>query len=282
MTGPVLGGQVKPSGLACDSADRLFVFSREQPHSIMVFDQEGRFVSCWGEGAFDVPHGIEIGPDDMVYLTDYQAHVVDKYSPSGERVLRLGTWGFAHPVFLRRPFNQPTGVAVGPMGHIYVSDGYANFVVHKFSESGTLLATWGQCGSAPGHFAWPHNIAVDEADRVYVCDRENDRIQVLDNEGNLLSIWTGFTNPQDICIDRQHRLAYIVESNIRALSKPEQVSRISIRNLDGIVLCSWQGRESDGTGVFEAPHSIAVDSHGDIYVAEIRDLNRIVKFVRVQ
>ena len=144
-----------------------------------------------------------------------------------------------------------------------------------------MIKTWGECGSGPGQFAWPHGIAVDGYGKVYVCDRENDRIQIFDSEVEFLDMWTDFMNPHNVYIDRQNDIIYTVESNLRIQSKPGQQSRITIRDLNGTVLSSWQGRESDGEGVLEVAHDIWVDSHGDIYVSELRDCNRVQKFARV-
>ena len=94
-------------------------------------------------------------------------------------------------------------------------------------------------------------------------------------------MWTDFMNPHNVYIDRQNDIIYTVESNLRIQSKPGQQSRITIRDLNGTVLSSWQGRESDGEGVLEVAHDIWVDSHGDIYVSELRDCNRVQKFARV-
>lgn len=270
----------EPAGIACDSNDHVFVFCRSA-HPIIILDRDGNFVSCWGEGHFSGPHGIFIDKDDSIYLTDYQAHVVEKFRPDGELLMTLGTKGHALPVFLRKPFNQPTNVAIASSGEIYISDGYAGHVVHKFTAEGELLKTWGECGSGPGQFAWPHGIAVDRYGKVYVCDRENDRIQIFDSEGEFLDMWTDFMNPHDMYIDRQNDIIYTVESNLRVQSKPDQQSRITIRDINGAVLSSWQGRESDGDGVLEVTHDIWVDSHGDIYVTELRDCNRVQKFAKV-
>ena len=151
---------------------------------------------------------------------------------------------------------------------------------HKFSSEGKLLKTWGTCGSNPGQFAWPHNVAVDGYGKVYVCDRENDRIQIFTADGEFVDMWTDFMNPHNLYIDQKRDLIYTVEGNLKVLSKPGQESRVTIRDLNGKVLSSWQGRESDG-GVFESPHDICVDSRGDIYTAELRECDRIQKFVKV-
>ena len=164
---------------------------------------------------------------------------------------------------------------------MFVADGYAGYVVHKFSLEGELMKTWGECGHGPGQFQWPHGIAVDRHERVYVCDRENDRIQMFTSDGEFINMWTDFVNPQNLYIDWQNNVIYVVESNLRALSKPGQKSRVTIRDLEGRVLSTWEGRESEGEGVLEVYHDICVDSHGDIYIGEIRDVCRIMKFAKV-
>jgi len=269
------------AGVATDSRDRVFVFCRGN-HPVIIFDRDGNFISCWGEGHFHLgAHGLFIDSDDSVYLADYQAHVVEKFKPNGELVWTLGTRNFATPPLLRKPFCMPTRLVVGPTGEMLVSDGYANCYVHKFSPEGELLKTWGGCGHDPGQFQWPHGIDVDSHGTVYVCDRENDRIQLFTSDGELIDIWTDFMNPHNLHIDRKSDIIYVVESQLRVLSRPNDRSRVSIRDLKGNILSMWEGRESEGKGVLEVCHDICVDSCGDIYVAELADVDRIQKFAKV-
>ena len=270
-----------PAGIATDSQDRVFVFCRGN-HPVLIFDRDGNFISCWGEGRFIGPHGIFIAPDDSVYLTDYQLHTVEKFSPGGELLMRLGIRNVGMPAFLRAPFCMPTNVALGPSGEIFVTDGYAGFVVHKFSPQGELLKTWGEWGHGPGQFAWPHGIGVDKNGTVYVCDRENDRIQLFTTDGEFITMWTDFKNPHNLYIDHENDVIYVAESQLRALSRPSDRSRVSILDLKGNVLSMWGGRESEGRGVLEVCHDICVDSRGDIYVTEIVDADRIQKFAKIQ
>jgi len=267
--------------VAVDSHDRLFVFCRGN-HPVMIFDSDGNFISCWGEGRFKQPHGIFIDSGDLVYLVDNQTHTVEKYTPGGELLMRLpkeasfGQIGWGMPLILRAPFNQPTGIALGPSGELFVSDGYANFLVHKFSPDGELLKTWGAPGTGPGQFALPHNIGVDRHGTVYVCDRENDRIQLFDSEGEFVTMWTELRYPSDVYIDQPNDVIYVTESG-----GPSGQPRISIRDLKGDALSMFEGRESEGRGVLGIAHSIWVDSHGDIYEGEIVRNPRLQKFAKV-
>lgn len=271
----------EPVGVAINSKDHIYIFCRSE-HPVLIFDTEGNFISCWGEGYYNPgAHAIYIGPDDSVYLTDYQAHTVEKLTPGGELLLRLGTRYFAMAPFLRMPFSMPTGLALGPSGEMFISDGYAGFVVHKFSPEGKLLKTWGELGHGPGEFAWPHGIAVDKHGTVYVCDRENDRIQLFTSNGEFITMWTDFNNPNNMYVDQRNDIIYVVESQLRILSRPRDKPRVSIRDLKGTVLSAWEGRESDGKGVLEFCHDICIDSHNDIYVTDHREVNRIQKFANV-
>jgi DNA-binding beta-propeller fold protein YncE len=169
----------------------------------MVFDREGNLLTSWGEGLFKRAHGSRIGRDGSVYCTDDSNHTVFKFTPEGKLLLMLGNKD--HPsdtgyvqqgglyeslATIKRggpPFNRPTGVALSSSGEIYVSDGYGNSRVHKFTPAGTLLFSWGEPGIAPGQFRLPHSVWVDKQERVWVCDRENNRIQIFDARGEFLS-----------------------------------------------------------------------------------------------
>src|SRR5262245_43304314 len=197
--------------VATDAQDRVFVFNRGE-HPVVVFDGDGNFLRSWGEGLFARPHGILIGPDDSVYCTDDLDHTVRKFTPDGNLLLTLGTSGnpsdtgatsvdYRTIIRVGPPFHYPTNVALSPSGEIYVSDGYGNARVHKFSADGRLLLSWGKPGSGPGQFHVPHGIAVDRQGTVYVADRENSRIQLFAPDGKFLSEWTDVARPCQVFID---------------------------------------------------------------------------------
>ncbi|CAA9562815.1 MAG: hypothetical protein AVDCRST_MAG18-1230 [uncultured Thermomicrobiales bacterium] len=273
-------------GVATDSRDRLFVLGRQQPR-VLIYERDGTFVGSWGEGQFtERTHGLTIAPDDSVFIVDEGAQVVYKFTPEGELLLTLGTKGVASDTgydgslesIVRGgpPFNRPTNLAVAPSGDLYVSDGYGNARVHRFSAGGELLGSWGEPGNGPGQFNLSHGVAVAPDGRVFVADRENDRVQIFTPEGEYLTEWTDIQRPTNIRFDRAGR-AYVSEL-WRKLSDPsyrlgptneDRPGRVSVLAPDGAVLARWGGPDRCAPGNFVAPHDICVDSHGDLYVGEV-------------
>ena len=265
------------SDAAVDSRGRIYLFTRGR-HPVIVLDKEGRFVTSWGYGEFGVSpnlisqsHGIFIGPEDEVYLTDAYQHVVRRYTRLGELEREWGNRGVAGVTFHRRPFNMPTGVAIGPDGSIYISDGYANRCVHKYSPEGEHLLTWGEPGSGPGEFAVVHNIGCDLEGRLLVCDRENDRIQIFDPDGVFIEQWTDLTMPGDVWITADGLIHVVEQGGYGHASvwtpRGERLSRFS----------------SSPGGVLQSPHGLCVDGEGSLYVAEIGEGDRgqrVQKFAR--
>ena len=245
------------SGVGVDSQDRLYVYQRGE-HPVVVFDREGNFISSWGDRITDDAHHIKIGPDDHAYLADRDGHQVYKFTLDGELVMSLGR---KHYPSLQAPFNHPTCVAVSPAGEIYVSDGYANSVVHKFAPDGELIFTWGSPGTGPGQFWVPHAIALDSEGLVYVADRENNRVQVFTPGGEYIRQWGDVFVPTDIFIDRND-ICYMTE---------RFTDRFHVFDKMGNLLS--RGRV-EGEG-----HAICADSHGDMYVAQVV-LQCVDKFVK--
>jgi sugar lactone lactonase YvrE len=274
-------------GVATDSRDRVFVFSRGD-HPLMIFERDGTFLASWGEGLFKRPHGITIGPDDAVYCTDDHDHTVRKFTPEGKLLLTLGTSGkpsdtgatsIDYRTIIRAglPFHYPTNLALAPDGAMYVSDGYGNARVHKFSPDGRLLFSWGEPGRGAGQFHVPHGIAVNAQGTVYVADRENSRIQMFTREGEYFAEWSEIARPCQVFIDAAGKV-YVAELGFRAGMWPGTAAptadapggRLTIFDPRGNLLARWGGgRNPCQAGDFFAPHGICVDSHGDIYVAEV-------------
>ena len=177
-------------GVAVDSRDQVYIFSRNEENPVMVFDTDGIFLRGFGKGIFsNRTHGIFIGPDDTVFCADDGIHTITKFTSEGELLMTIGTHGQATEKWKGDPFNRPTHAAVSKRtGHIYITDGYGNFRVHKYTGDGRLVKSWGEPGIAPGQFMRPHNIAVDDDDRINVADREAHRVQVFDTEGNVLDV----------------------------------------------------------------------------------------------
>jgi len=167
------------------------------------------------------------------------------------------------------PFNLPTDIAFAPNGEMFMTDGYGNARVHKFSADAKYLFSWGEPGTAPGQFNLPHGVWIDRRGRVLVADRENDRVQIFDQDGKLLTVWpTELIGPAFFYVDDDD-VVYIPEHN---------GGRISILTLDGERLARW----GDGP-VHRSCHGIWVDSHRDLYVVQPGEwgrARRVVKYVR--
>jgi len=254
-------------GVAGDSRDDVYVLNRGE-HPLIVFDRDGGFKGSWGEGVFKAPHGIYID-GEVAYISDYRDHTVRKFTLEGEL---LRTWGTKdQPGGEGEPFNRPTDVAIASTGEMYVSDGYGNARVHKYSKDGELLFSWGEHGSGPGQFDIVHDVWVAADDRVFVSDRQNHRIQIFTPDGEYLTEWTGFRQPCSVYIDNEG-LVYV----------PELQARFSILDMEGKVLARWGGEKSREPGLFVAPHCAWVDSNRDLYVGETLEGSRIQKFERIK
>ena len=165
------------SGVAVDSHDRVYVFQRQGP-PVLVFDREGHFLAPWQrpDGVPADAHHIHVGPDDSVYLVDRDAHQVLKYTSDGELLASMGARDRAS---LQAPFNHPADICVAPSGELFVADGYGNSSVHRFAPGGDYITSFGSPGNGPGEFLVPHAVRVSNDGRVYVADRENNRVQVF-------------------------------------------------------------------------------------------------------
>ncbi len=262
-------GQAEP---ACDSQDRVYVFNRGD-HPLMIFDREGNFLNEWGREYLTDAHGIFISGEDHVYLPVRESHAIVKCTLDGKPLMTMGVWdapsdtGGARPDGTMwkaaGPFNRCTDIALAPNGDLFVSDGYANSRVHRFSPDGQLLHSWGRPGKrGPGEFHIPHGIWVHWDGRVLVCDRENNRIQIFTGEGAYLDMWTDLARPCDIYVDPDG-IAYVVELD----------AFLTVLNMDGEVLAKMDIGGSGG-------HAVWADSHGDLYIGHNQEGSRLVKLVR--
>jgi sugar lactone lactonase YvrE len=214
-------------------------------------------------------------PEGHIWATDDYGQVAYKFTKQGELLKTLGNldqpsetgYRMGLDIFERLstikksagPFNLPTGVALSSKGEIFVSDGYGNARVHRFTPEGELLQSWGEPGAGEGQFRLPHNIWIDKKDRIWIADRENHRVQIFDIEGTFIEQWTDLFRPTHVYMDKDENV-YISE-----LSR-----RISIFDIDGKLLARW-GNESHSIEepLLVGPHVICVDSLGDLYVGEV-------------
>ena len=253
--------------VAVDSQDRVHVYSRSA-HP-MVFDVDGNFLTSWGNEILKDAHGIFIDADDNIYCTERLTHCVHKFNNEGELQWTLGSPGIPRPPGL--PFNKPTDLAMAPDGCFFISDGYSNFKVHKFSPEGERLFSWGEAGTGPGQFDLVHSVWVDSDYNVYICDRENNRVQIFDGEGKFLREWTGFLRPDKLWFDPDE-----------TIFMAEVTHRVTVLNRDGEVLSQWGESGNEPHQFLAYPHGIWGDSRGDLYVSEVGADAQLKKFVRVR
>jgi DNA-binding beta-propeller fold protein YncE len=283
-------------GVAVDGDGYVYALTRNTSYPLIVFDRDGTYLRSFGAGVFsERTHGVTVGPDGFLYCTDDGNHTVTKWSREGELLMTIGSPNQPAPRFSGRPFNRPTQADVSRhTGHIFISDGYGNSRVHKYTADGQHVLSWGEPGIDAGQFIRPHNIAVDGEDRVYVADRECHRIQVFDADGAFLTMWNNIHRPCGITIGPDNNL-YIGELNGMAGvdDAPGLGHRISVYDLSGTLLARYGApEEGEGPGQFIAPHGIGVDRDGNVYVGEVsytirgsrmqppRELRSLTKLVR--
>ena len=241
-----------------------------------------------------------MGPGDTIFCTDDGDHTVRKCSLDGKVLLTLGLSGRPAEFMSGNTFNRCTHVAIDPRNEdFYVSDGYGNARVHKYSPEGKLLFSWGESGTGPGQFNIVHNICTDRDGWVYVADRENHRVQVFDPQGNYETQWVNMARPCGLYIDQSGDQRVYVGELGAAIGSNDQAyglgPRITIMDIKGNVLAKLgDGPEGEGPGQFIAPHGVCIDSRGDIYVGELswthtvrlldppRELRSLQKLVRNQ
>lgn len=282
------------SAVDVDSAGNIYLLTRHE-HRVVVLEPDGTYLRSWGEGLFAGPHGLTVGPDDTVYCVDNFDNTVRRFTPDGKLLMTLGTpnersdTGFdpradwkVHSVETvvrpAGPFNGCTNVAIADDGHLFVADGYGNCRIHHFDDDGNLMRSWGGIGTGPGEFHLPHCIALTRDGHVLVGDRENDRIQVFTRHGTYVTEWTDVYRPAGIAVGADGRV-FVGElwrpvgkaSFTGGVNEVDQPGRVTVFDPDGTVLTRWgASTERRGApGTFIAPHDIAVDGRGRVYVAEV-------------
>lgn len=278
-------------GVGVDSRSNVLVFHRSgrtwsspfptepiaSPTVSVIDSRSGKLLAAWGANEFVMPHGLSLDHKDNVWLTDVGRHQVFKYSPDGKRLLlTLGERGVsgADPTH----FNLPTDVAVLPDGSFYVSDGYRNTRVVKFTADGRYEFEWGGRGAGPGQFNLPHGVAVDAQGRVIVCDRTNSRLQVFDPRGQFLTEWKGalIGRPYGVSIGPDGHV-FIIDGGDTPAKTADRHRAVEL-DAEGRVVDRFGGFGS-GAGEFQLGHDIAVARDGSVYVADAVG-KRVQKFVR--
>src|SRR5579871_819209 len=187
------------SGVAVGPQGRIVAVNRGN-HPVLEFKADGTFIGSWGEGSrlFDAVHVPRFDPQGNLWMVFAGDNVIYRFDKEGRTAGILGIdeepWTFLTHVIQyaargKTAFYQPTDIGWSKDGHIYVSDGYGNSRVAEFDPNGNFVKEWGERGSQPGQFNTPHSLVIDDNDTIYVADRQNNRIQSFDTDGNLKQIW---------------------------------------------------------------------------------------------
>lgn len=252
------------SGVEIDGKGNIVVFHRGK-NPILVFSPQGKFLRSFGNGLYDSTHFLRFDRDGNIWTTDNKNHTVVKLDPSGKILRVFGERDVAGED--AGHFDRPADIAFAENGDIFIADGYGNSRVAKFDRSGKFLLSWGKKGAGDGEFDLPHAIRIDSKGLVYVGDRENNRIQVFDQDGKYLRQFGGFA-PFGLHIDGNDIL-YVADG---------RANKVMRMTLDGKVLEQW-GNKGPGPGEFRLPHGITVAADGTVYVSEVGG-KRIQRFSR--
>jgi DNA-binding beta-propeller fold protein YncE len=243
------------SAVALNSKGHVYLFQRTKP-MLAEYDAQGNFLQSLGDGLFTHPHGLRVDSDDNLWTTDDGSHLVLKLDPSGHVLLVLGRINTgAEANWL---FNKPADVAFAKNGDIYVADGYGNSRVVKFDRNGNYIKAWGKFGAGIGEFNLPHSVTVDNQGRVYVADRENQRIQIFDSEGKFLQQWTGIGYPYGLLITPDQHI-WMVDGGYDRVIELDQ---------NGKILGAF-GEPGHLPGQFAWAHFMALGPDQKIYVADV-------------
>jgi sugar lactone lactonase YvrE len=259
---------------------------------ILLFSKDGKLIRSFGAGQIAWPHGMDVDHQGNLWVTDAWAqgatttgHAVLKYSPEGTLLMTVGTPGTAGDPPNR--LTRPSDVLVAPNGEFFIVEAHdqSKNRVTKWAADGTYLSTWGEDGFGPGQFRDPHALAMDSQGRLFVGDRHNNRIQIFDQAGKFLAIWSQFGRPSGIFIDGNDAI-YVADSE----SSPAPDARMGMRNAGwekgirvGDARTGWVRHfiPDDRANVsgYSGPEGIAVDDEGNLYGAEVTQ-RRVVKWVR--
>lgn len=258
--------------------------------SVLKFDESGALVTSFGAGMIAVPHGIHVDRDGNVWVTDCPfrsapgsgvGHQVFKFSPDGTVLMTLGKAGGGTGA---EGFFQPNDVVTAPNGDIFVAEGHGgdNARIVKFTRDGKYIAEFGRKGTGPGEFDQPHALAFDSRGRLFVGDRSNNRIQILDQDGKFLEEWTQFSRPSGIYIDRND-IIYVADSESgsvgNARNRTDWKRGIRVGSVkDGKVTAFIPDPDENATNT-SAAEGVAADHAGNIYGAEVGP-RRLMKYVK--
>lgn len=283
-----------PTGIGIDTNQNIVVFHRAdrewsllgsmpekpiQSKTILIIDKDnGKLINSWGDNLFIMPHGLKVDNENNIWITDVGLHQIFKFSHDGKFLMKLGEAKISGNDSLH--FDKPTDIAIAKDGSFYVSDGYGNARIIKFSKKGKYLFEWGKRGNKKSEFNIPHGISLDNNGNVYVVDRENNRIQAFDSNGKFIKQFANntFGSICSIAFDKTQSKLFAVD-DYTFLKLKHRGSDVFIFDPTGEVQTRF-GRSGSYLGNISWYHDLTVDNHENIYVGDILE-NTIHKFRKV-
>jgi hypothetical protein len=278
MTWPAITGALEGSD------GRLYVLGRCHENScagrtepaVLIYDQNGKLMNSWGSGMFQFPHGFWIDKEDNIYITDAQTggstgNQVFKFSKDGKLLLTIGKGG--RPVDAADSFDQPTAVLVSPTGDIFVAEGhaptYGKSRIVKFDKNGKFIKVIMKKGRMPGELMGPHNMAIDSQGRIFIADRGNNRIVIMDQDGKHLDEWRQFGRPSGMFIAKDDTL-YVADSESWGPDEPGWKKGIRIGSAKTGIVNSFIVDLESTTEDHSGAEAVGVDSKGNVYGGVVR------------
>jgi hypothetical protein len=249
-------------GVATNSKGNVYVYVRSGETRLFEFDKTGAFVKEFGVGT----------------------NIIQKFTPDGKLLMVLGKRpdpleqlslmpGGGQYSGANKPysFHRETDIAWDPQSNIFVSDGYGDSRVVKYDKNGRFIKAVGTRGNGPLQFSTPHAIAVDAKGTVYVADRGNSRIVVLDNDLNQKAVYDHVGAPWAVCISSgPHQ--YLYSSNSfptgNNFDQAPITGEVYKMELDGTVLGRF-GKAGHAFKEFSSIHQMDCRNPNEVYVAEI-------------
>ncbi len=283
-----------PTGISIDTNQNIVVFHRadrdwslfrsmpDKPilsKTILIIDKNnGKVVESWGDNLFIMPHGLKVDKENNIWVTDVGLQQVFKFSHDGILLMKLGEAKVAGNDSLH--FDKPTDIAIANDGSFYVSDGYGNSRVVKFSATGKYLFEWGKKGNKENEFNIPHSISLDSLGNVYVADRENNRIQVFNPNGKFIKQFSdeSFGAICAVAFDNKKSKLFAVD-DFTFLKLKHRGSDVLLFDTAGQIQTRF-GRSGYYNGSVSWYHDLVIDTDENIYVGDILN-NTIQKFKKV-
>ena len=273
-------------GVATNSKGHVFVITRSGESKVFEFDPNGKFVKEFGRASYGYgfAHAVRVDKDDNVWSVDEGSNLVIKYAPDGKLLMVLGKHpdpvdqlnrmpGTAPYSGANRPysFHRPTDVTWDPQGNIFVSDGYTDSRIVKYDKNGRFIKSIGTRGNGVNQFSTPHGISADNQGNVYVADRGNSRIVVLDNDLNWKTTYENVGAPWGICISQsnpQYLFSTASSGTNMEVENAKLTGEIYKMTLDGKVLGRF-GKAGKALKEFASVHTLDCRNPNEVYAAEI-------------